>query len=89
MPKFFCERKEGENLYIEGEDAKHISRVLRMGPGETITVSCPDGFDYEGVLQSCGENLATAKITRSYPIRVNRLLKSHCTRRFPKGINLT
>ena len=52
MPKFFCERKEGENLYIEGEDAKHISRVLRMGPGETITVSCPDGFDYEGVLQS-------------------------------------
>ncbi|WP_195542861.1 16S rRNA (uracil(1498)-N(3))-methyltransferase [Massiliimalia timonensis] len=85
MPKFFCERKEGENLYIEGEDAKHISRVLRMGPGETITVSCPDGFDYEGVLQSCGENLATAKITRSYPNQSEPSVKIILYQALPKG----
>ncbi len=41
MPKFFCERKAGETLYIEGEDARHISRVLRMKPGEKITRASP------------------------------------------------
>lgn len=45
MPRFFVNSVDGENIIIDGEDANHIGRSLRMKPGEEIT-ACQNGFDY-------------------------------------------
>ena len=37
MPRFFTGQPQGDALIITGEDARHIARVLRMQPGESLT----------------------------------------------------
>ena len=51
MPKFFIESTQNDDfdngpLTITGDDAAHISRVLRMKPGEHLTVCNCRGFDF-------------------------------------------
>jgi len=45
MPRFFVNSVDGEDIIIDGEDANHIGRSLRMKTGEEIT-ACQNGFDY-------------------------------------------
>lgn len=40
MPRFFCEEVIPPRLIIEGEDAKHITKSLRMRVGENVTICC-------------------------------------------------
>lgn len=51
MPRFFKEDFK-ENPFLEGEEASHISRSLRMRPGEAITVSDGKGKDFSCVIRS-------------------------------------
>lgn len=47
MPKFFLDKENiNESTVIRGEDANHIGRVLRMEPGDTITLCDKEGTDY-------------------------------------------
>lgn len=48
MPKFFVniEQIRKGNVYLEGEDAKHIKTVLRSRVGEEIVVTDGQGMDY-------------------------------------------
>ena len=43
---FFADRVDTVHK-LTGEDAYHISRSLRMKPGEFITIATPDGLLYE------------------------------------------
>ena len=60
MPRFFIDlsdlsETEGKTFVtVRGEDAGHITRVLRMRPGEALTVCDPNGREYETVIRSCG-----------------------------------
>lgn len=45
MPRFFKQEIDIDNIVIDGDDARHIGRSLRMKCGEEITVCC-DGIDY-------------------------------------------
>lgn len=47
MARFFVlpEQIEGGRVTVTGPDVKHISRVLRLGPGDTVT--CVDGTGRE------------------------------------------
>ncbi len=47
MPRFFCEDIENDIINLCSEDARHVSKVLRMKIGETITVCDTKGNDYE------------------------------------------
>jgi 16S rRNA (uracil1498-N3)-methyltransferase len=38
-PHFFADGVAGDEVHVTGEDARHASRVLRIRPGEEITVS--------------------------------------------------
>jgi 16S rRNA (uracil1498-N3)-methyltransferase len=51
VPRFFKEDFK-DNPFLEGEDASHISRSLRMRPGEKITVSDGNGKDFYCVIKS-------------------------------------
>lgn len=51
MPRFFKEDFK-KNPFIEGEDASHISRSLRMRAGEELTVCDGRGRDYSCIIRS-------------------------------------
>lgn len=74
MPRFFVKASDvstgivsGESgaefckqITICGNDAVHISRVLRMKPGERLIVCDSDGIEYDTVILSVGEECVLA-----------------------------
>lgn len=48
MPKFFIPSNHIQNneIYIDGEDYKHISKVLRLQENDKITITDDNSFDY-------------------------------------------
>ena len=67
MHRFFVPQLYAEEMYIEGVDARHISKVLRMQPGAQLQIVSDDGvsalaeiiaIDSERVTVRCLEKLA-------------------------------
>lgn len=67
MHRFFIEEPYNETMQIVGGDARHISKVLRMQPGDKVQVVSDDGItalaeietiDAEAVTVKCLEKLA-------------------------------
>ena len=54
MPRFFIRQNKIENEYltIDGTDARHIARALRMAVGDEITVCDMQGNEYSCVITS-------------------------------------
>ena len=52
----------GEQIFLEPADAQHVSRVLRMRPGEEITVCCGNGQAYLCALEQVGKTEVSARI---------------------------
>lgn len=64
MPKFFIETGnfESDTLLIEGEDAVHIGKVLRMKAGDSLIVSDCKGYDYSCIITELNSGAVTLKI---------------------------
>lgn len=64
MPKFFVSKESIENSIakIEGKDAFHIARSLRMAVGDNIYISDGEGHDYLATLTDIKDDLCTAEI---------------------------
>ena len=64
MPRFFIEGSAiGESsLVIEGADARHIARSLRMAVGDEITASSGDGYEYSCRLSEIRDERCEAEI---------------------------
>jgi len=54
MHKFFVPKKniDGNNAIIDGEDVKHIYRVLRLQIGDKVSVNNSEGKEYIGEITS-------------------------------------
>ena len=52
MPRFFKEFFE-DAPFIDGDDARHILKSLRMKTGEKLTVSDTKGYDFHCVISGC------------------------------------
>lgn len=57
MPRFFCDQIANNQVMITGEDAKHITKVLRMKMGESITINDKARMDYECEVAELGETV--------------------------------
>lgn len=74
MPRFFvtpdaiCSAEDGSSgiITVCGDDAVHITKVLRMKPGERVTVCDLAGHDYETTVVSTGSTV-TLDITGVKP----------------------
>lgn len=69
MHRFFVSSnhiKDGK-ISIDGEDFKHITKVLRLGPGEIIEVCDGRGMDYLVVLEEKMDRMITGRITGMIP----------------------
>lgn len=54
MPTFTVtpEQIAAESFVLRGKDARHITQVLRMGPGEALSLACEDGRLFSGHVAS-------------------------------------
>ncbi|MCR5134501.1 MAG: 16S rRNA (uracil(1498)-N(3))-methyltransferase [Clostridiales bacterium] len=65
MHRFFADKAAVGGTVIEltnKDDIGHISRVLRLGPGDRILVCDQEGWDYTCVLEEVGRQAVTARI---------------------------
>jgi 16S rRNA (uracil1498-N3)-methyltransferase len=67
-PHFFVDDVAGERIVLTGDEARHAVRVLRIAPGEHITVSDGRGAVVEAVVADAGSELiAEVRARRSDP----------------------
>ncbi len=63
--RFFLESIEPDTLTIEGDDASHAVRVLRIAPGETISISDGCGSVAAARVTAAGRTLFAEVLSRS------------------------
>ena len=63
MPRFFIEETpSGGYITLTGEDAHHLVKVLRMKPGESLTVCDSAGHDYLCTLEEAAKGAAVCRV---------------------------
>ena len=87
MPQFFVspEKIKGGRVYITGPDVNHITRVLRLGPGDRITVLDGRGGAYEAVIESTGREEVVCAAGRELPAGGAPPLRVTLVQGVPKG----
>jgi 16S rRNA (uracil1498-N3)-methyltransferase len=69
VARFFLPSKsiQSQRGTIVGEELEHLRRVLRVGPGDRITVFDDTGWEHEAVVRAFSANQGEIDILRSYP----------------------
>lgn len=62
MPRFFVDNIQGSTHTITGNDARHISKSLRMKVGESITLCNKQGTDYDCTISEFVEDSVVVHI---------------------------
>lgn len=65
MAWFFTDEISGDIFEIEGEDARHISKSLRMKVGESLTLCTLDGRRHECEITAFSTDSVTVKVLSS------------------------
>lgn len=68
MRRFFVARENisGEQATITGPELDHMVKVMRLGPGDPVSLFDDQGWEHEGVLKSCDGRRAEVTILSSY-----------------------
>lgn len=68
MPRFFVDgQPEGGVLVLRGENAHHAGRVLRLRPGEAVTLCDGKGTDYDCAVETLEKDAVTCRVLGSHP----------------------
>ena len=63
MAWFFTEENFDDKYIIEGEDAQHIRKSLRMREGEELTLVSPDGTEHLCVVENLSEGVEVKEVS--------------------------
>lgn len=89
MDRFFVEKKniniENNTCIIEGEDVKHISKVLRCKIGEELEICDNDNNEYICEITNIDKDNVTLDILESVDIKRESDLKVKLYQGLPKG----
>ena len=68
MHRFFvsADCQKGNQVIIDGDQAHHIERVLRLKPGDFITIFDGTGLEYRAILQGRVDGALVAQIQDSF-----------------------
>lgn len=68
MARFFLPRKKihGPRGFLDGQELEHMRRVLRLSPGDRVTLFDDEGKEYEAIVRSYAPDLGEVEILRSY-----------------------
>lgn len=69
LPKFFVEKNtiSGESAVICGGDVGHITKVLRLPVGSSVTLCDGEGTDYDAHISQIEKDKVLLTLDRSYP----------------------
>ena len=71
IKRFFLETnkiKEGRAV-LNGSEAKHIAKVLRLGTGDMVYLLDEKGTEYQGVISSKSSRAVEVKLLKTSPLR--------------------
>lgn len=87
MPRFFADRECFSDgfVIIEGDDVKHISKVLRLREGDGITVCDKCGTDSECVIEEISSARVRARIVSESRNKAEPNIKLTVYQGLPKG----
>ena len=86
MAWFFTENKIGSDKYIiTGENAGHISKSLRMKPGEALTLVTPAGEQLDCVIKAVNAESVEVKIISRKPCENEPDVEITLYQALPKG----
>lgn len=88
MPRFFFDRISGDTALITGEDARHISRSLRMETGEMLTLCDMDGNDYRCRIESTTFDAVHVRIIEKMPSQSELRCRLRLYQAMPKADKL-
>lgn len=88
MPRFFTDPPAGDEVFLTGEDARHIARALRMREGEEITLCDGAGFDYHGEIAALSPDEVAVRIFRREPSQSEPAVRIRLYQALPKGDKL-
>lgn len=84
MPRFFSQQIEQPIAVISGEDAKHITKSLRMRVGEQVTLCDGARGEYLCEILSLGESV-TLKVLEKRVSEAEPTIDLHLYQALPKG----
>lgn len=62
MQKLFIDYIPNEKIILDGEQARHVAKSLRMRVGDTLTISAGDGCDYGCIIDEITQNTVTLTV---------------------------
>jgi 16S rRNA (uracil1498-N3)-methyltransferase len=68
MARFFVPKKNLHDSYglIDGQELVHLRKVLRLVPGDRVTIFDDSGWEHEAVIRSLNSEQGKIEIVRSY-----------------------
>jgi 16S rRNA (uracil1498-N3)-methyltransferase len=67
MPRFFTTNIDGKTASIDGEDARHIAKSLRMRTGDELTLCDTRGSDYTCRITAIDKDRIMAEVLGRWP----------------------
>ena len=90
MPRFFvnADKISDGKVYLDGDNAHHLSHSLRMAVGEEITVCDTSGYEYDCALEAFSADTVVAVITQERKCDTEPPFRAHLYQALPKGDKL-
>lgn len=83
--RFFIDSPITEKVALIGEDARHIAKVLRLRPGDGITLCDMRGTDYAAVIEAVETGAVTTRVTGSNPSKGEAAVRLRLYQALPKS----
>ena len=61
--RYYFEKTEDNSIFIENQEANHLTKVRRATVGDEIVAFCGDGYDYHAKITAINKDKVTAEIT--------------------------
>lgn len=88
MQKLFVDYIPENKITLEGEQARHIAKSLRMKKGDMLTLTCCDGFDRGCIIDSIDGNTVTLEVCYTQASDSEPSVKVRLYQSVPKGDKL-
>jgi len=74
-----------DRIELSEKESKHVARVLRMHPGDILTLFCGDNREYSAMITSATKRHVTVRIESVQPIDRESPCKIHLAQGIAKG----
>ena len=90
MHKFFVPKNniDGDNAVIDGEDVKHIYRVLRLQIGDKVSVNNCEGKEYVGEITFIDKKVVNINLLEENPINNESPIEVYLFQGMPKSTKM-